>query len=76
MADDLSRAELQELKTHFQRFDADNNGYIDFVEFREVIRSLGEDPPRSVVEFDFSVIDKDENGVVNFLEFSNWWLGR
>ncbi len=64
---------LETLRSHFQRFDKDGNGYIDVHEFQEVLRALGEEPPTSVVELSFAAIDRNEDGVVNFSEFSKWW---
>jgi Ca2+-binding EF-hand superfamily protein len=58
----------------FARFDADKDGLIDEQEFREILRTLGDDPSNEVLSLNFAAIDSDSDGMVNFRELMRWWL--
>ena len=66
----------EEAREKFEYFDSDNNGEIDLVEFRKLVRALGLDLERDEAEERFEEIDADENGLIDFAEFSTWWSER
>jgi Ca2+-binding EF-hand superfamily protein len=55
-------------KVHFDRFDANKNGKIDYHEIRSVIKSLYS-PTQSEVDNCFEQFDKDKDGKITFAEF-------
>ncbi|MBT8083819.1 MAG: EF-hand domain-containing protein [Woeseia sp.] len=68
-------AEIEaELIRIFNRFDHNNNGFIDEHEFSQVLDSLGYDDSAEVRSLEFAAIDDDEDGKVRFREFADWWL--
>lgn len=68
---DKMRAELLDL---FTRFDGDDNGCIDKVEFREIVKALGQEKSDHALAEQFAIVDKDGDGSVQFEEFVTWWL--
>ena len=52
----------------FRSWDADGNGLVDAAEFREAVRSLGYDAPRSDVDALFASFDVDGSGEISFVE--------
>jgi len=65
----FSPKEKQELKVHFDSFDADRSGSITLSELKEVMKSLGENPTDAQVKQIISEVDADNNGTIEFNEF-------
>jgi Ca2+-binding EF-hand superfamily protein len=61
------------LRTKFDKFDADNNGYIDESEFGALVNSLGIEMSAEKVAVAFLAVDVNGNGRIEFGEFSGWW---
>lgn len=66
----MSRDELRETFSHFDR---DNNGHIDFGEFCELLDSMDSGIEDAARRLGFDVIDTDGNGTIEFDEFVSWW---
>lgn len=64
------------LKSEFERFDTDQNGYIDEGEFGALVKSLGVELSANAVAIAFLAIDVNNNGRIEFGEFSAWWKKR
>ena len=64
---------LEEIKKEFDFFDEDNNGLIDFKEFRRLLTTLS--PPTSVDQAaeGFSIVDTNSDGHIDVDEFVTWW---
>ena len=61
------------LKTKFDYYDMDHSGYIDQVEFQQLLSDLG--LPHPVEKMDEYLTEFDSNGAgrIYFDEFSSWW---
>lgn len=67
--------ELAEIDALFARADKDDDGQIDFAEFRGLVRELDdEEMPAETLRIGFAETDTDRNGRINIDEFRNWWL--
>ena len=64
---------LDELRRHFRFFDDDNNGFIDFEEYLDMIDILGLDDMAARANDHFAVIDTNGDGLISFPEFVAWW---
>ena len=67
--------ELAEIDALFARADRDDDGQIDFTEFRRLVRELDDaqlnDETRRI---GFVETDADRNGRINIDECRAWWL--
>lgn len=71
----VSGARLAEIDALFAKADADDDGQIDFKEFKSLVRDLdGDDIPDEELRIGFDVTDTDQNGRINIDEFRAWWL--
>lgn len=64
---------LEEIKKEFDFFDEDNNGSINFKEFRRLLTTLS---PKTTVEQaaeGFSIVDTNSDGNIDLEEFVTWW---
>jgi Ca2+-binding EF-hand superfamily protein len=61
------------LRTAFERFDSDGNGYIDESEFAALVKSLGVDFSAEKLRVAFLAIDVNGNERIEFGEFRAWW---
>jgi len=72
--------EVEQIKRHFDKFDADNSGAIEYHEFKDLLHMLlgvkeqGCLPEARVVMF-WRELDNDASGGVAFKEFIPWYLG-
>ena len=62
-----------EIRRHFEFFDDDKNGYIDFAEYRDMLKLMGQKVSTEEAAESFSTIDTDCDGQVSFEEFVAWW---
>ncbi len=69
----LSVAEIAEIREIFQRFDHNNNGAIEPVEFRALLEALGGSTSPEAIEEALTAFDKNADGVVEFGEFLAWF---
>ena len=58
----------REIKHMFYSYDTDGNGYLDFDEFCELMKSSGS-IDKSNYQFIFNLVDTDRNGKIKFKEF-------
>lgn len=64
---------IEEVRRHFDFFDDDASGFIDFDEFQDMLRILGMTSSIKDSAENFSKIDTDSDGRVSFDEFFSWW---
>jgi Ca2+-binding EF-hand superfamily protein len=68
-------ARIAEIDALFARADADDDGQINYAEFRSLVRELdGDDIPDETLRIGFTETDADGNGRINIDEFRAWWL--
>ena len=72
----LDQEKIEELRETFDHFDSDNNGKIDFQEFKKLLDALDSGMNHQEMEVGFDVIDNDNNGYIDFEEFIEWWGER
>mmetsp|Transcript_1770 Transcript_1770/g.1867 ORF Transcript_1770/g.1867 Transcript_1770/m.1867 type:complete len:619 (+) Transcript_1770:86-1942(+) len=65
----LTEKQIADFKATFERYDTDRSGHIDFQEVRDVLNSLGHDPPDDILKMILNEIDQDKSGEVCFDEF-------
>lgn len=70
---ELSADARAEARKNFAFFDSDNNGYIDFEEFSEVLNVISSNVSTQQAAEGFSMVDTDSDGQVSFDEFITWW---
>ena len=63
----------EELRRHFDFFDDDRNGIIDFDEYLDMLRILGPDVNTQDARRSFKTIDTNQEGQISFPEFVAWW---
>jgi Ca2+-binding EF-hand superfamily protein len=63
----------EELREEFEYFDDDDNGLIEFDEFRGLLEALGDAMQRDEARTGFDAIDTDGDGHIDFDEFLEWW---
>lgn len=68
-----SKQKLEQIRNNFAEFDRDDNGQIDFMEFKELMKAIAPDAKLGQVGEGFSIIDTDSDGYINFDEFVEWW---
>jgi Ca2+-binding EF-hand superfamily protein len=67
--------ELAEIDALFARADKDDDGQINYQEFRSLVRELDEDDmPDEILRIGYAETDADGNGRINIDEFRAWWL--
>ncbi len=70
---ELSAASREKAREQFAFFDRDDNGYIDFDEFSELLHVIAEEVTTKRAAEGFSMVDVDSDGRVSFEEFISWW---
>ena len=71
----MGRAEeLAEIDALFAQADQDNDGQINFTEFKALVRELDEELGEQELRVGFTETDTDGNGRINIDEFRTWWL--
>lgn len=68
--------DLAEIDALFAQSDADNDGQIDFAEFKALVRELDEDLSEEELRVGFTATDTNGNGRINIDEFRAWWLSE
>jgi calcium-binding protein CML len=66
-----SRAEL---RREFKRVDRNDDGRIDFTEFKDLLDGLDADMSQQVMHIGFHEVDTDKDGLIDLQEFCDWWL--
>jgi hypothetical protein len=64
---------VAEIRESFDFFDRDNNGLIDFDEFRSLLKTVNPDATVSQAAEGFSMTDTNSDGYVDIDEFIAWW---
>ena len=63
----------RELLEEFASADRDNDGRIDFDEFRQLLDGLEADMSHAEMKIGFEEIDTDRDGLIDRREFADWW---
>jgi Ca2+-binding EF-hand superfamily protein len=66
-------AGMRELKQDFLRVDRDDDGRVDYEEFKQLMRSLDAGMSDRELSIGFHEIDTDRDGVIDLKEFMDWW---
>jgi len=74
--DMLSPDQQLRLRRAFNRFDADQSGFISAHEMLQVLRLLGSNPSQAEFTNILKAIDRNNDGVVDFREFAQVWWKR
>jgi Ca2+-binding EF-hand superfamily protein len=69
-----NQAELAEIDALFAQADQDNDGQINFTEFKALVRELDEELTEQELRIGFTATDVNGNGRINIDEFRSWWL--
>jgi Ca2+-binding EF-hand superfamily protein len=64
---------IAEIRETFEFFDRDNNGLIDFNEFRSLLKTVNPEASISQSAEGFSMTDTNSDGYVDLDEFIAWW---
>ena len=70
---EMTPAEIEKVRGHFDYFDEDGSGRIDIKEFRRLFKVLAPDSTRAEADAGYEAIDTDGNGDIDFDEFLDWW---
>lgn len=75
----LRVSEVDRIYSHFQKYDLDKSGQIEFMEFEAMIKSLigvsqTTDLPKERLQRFWYEMDTDGNGIVDFGEFAQWYI--
>jgi Ca2+-binding EF-hand superfamily protein len=66
--------ELAEIDALFAQTDQDNDGQINFTEFKSLVRELDVELSEQELRVGFTATDVNGNGRINIDEFRAWWL--
>ncbi|MDH3587789.1 MAG: EF-hand domain-containing protein [Gammaproteobacteria bacterium] len=69
----LPDLKAREIRESFEYFDRDQNGYIDFDEFTELLKVISPESTVQQAAEGFSIIDTNADGHVDLEEFIEWW---
>jgi len=69
----LSAAEIAEVREIFGHFDKNNNGVIERDEFVALLTALEADLTPDQIDAGLVALDKNKNGQIEFQEFIDWW---
>lgn len=72
---ELSPEELERLRTTFESFDLNHDGFIDVNEFHALLLKLEHDVTQGECLLGFEEADTEGDGFVGFKEFVVWWTG-
>ncbi len=61
------------LRSDFEQFDTDKNGYIDQREFAALLEFLGIELTSQATATAFLAVDVNGNGRIELSEFRTWW---
>ena len=73
---EISEEQRREYKKVFEQYDTDDNGCIDWDEFRKLLNELGEDMSLEDKLAAFNDVDTNHSGRIDFEEFIAWWSKR
>ena len=71
--------EIEEIRKIFDKYDVNNNGLLEYMEFFRLVEELGQvglaqkHSPEDI-QINFDKVDKDNNGLINFDEFFEWLM--
>jgi Ca2+-binding EF-hand superfamily protein len=66
-------ASQRELIQEFAAADRDNDGRIDFGEFRALLEGLDAGMSIEEIQLGFRELDADRDGFIDCREFTDWW---
>jgi Ca2+-binding EF-hand superfamily protein len=66
--------EIAEIDALFAQADQDNDGQINFTEFKALVRELDGELSEQELRIGFTATDTNGNGRINIDEFRAWWL--
>ena len=70
---DVTDAQIAKLRAAFDSCDSNGDGYIDRLEFHELLKQLDGDVSRAECELDMEFADTEGDGYIGFKEFVVWW---
>lgn len=70
---ELTPEELERLRSTFESFDLNHDGFIDVNEFHALLLKLERDVTQGECLLDFEEADTEGDGFVGFKEFVVWW---
>ena len=69
----LNQATVDELRKHFDFFDDNKDGLIDFDEYTDLLKIMGADIEPQSRSRAFAGIDTNGDRFISFDEFTAWW---
>ena len=63
-----------DVKATFKQVDADQSGFIDKDELRNVLQKLGGNVTEDEVDACYAELDENEDGKIDYNEFSGWYM--
>jgi Ca2+-binding EF-hand superfamily protein len=72
----LSADDIAQLCADFEASDADADGRVNYIEFENLLQSIGSQMSVAQRRSEFRRIDADDNGLIDIAEFKRWWQGE
>ncbi|XP_034478831.1 calmodulin-A [Drosophila innubila] len=72
----LTSEQLEELRDVFEKFDANNDGFISHKELRLMLRTVGMEPTEAELYDLIRVVDLDSNSMISFNEYLQFMAHR
>lgn len=73
---ETTEQQRRECKKIFQQYDTDDNGCIDWDEFRQLLTELDKEISLEDKVAAFNAVDTNHSGRIDFEEFFAWWSKR
>ncbi len=67
------QTEEAKIREIFEKYDVDDNGTIDWDEFRLLVDELKQDVSLKDKAAQFDDADANNSGMISFQEFQQWW---
>lgn len=73
---EITEQQRRDYKKVFEQYDSDNNGSIDWDEFRKLLTELNKEMSLEDKVAAFNEVDSNHSGRIDFEEFIAWWSKR
>ena len=73
---EITKQQQREYKKVFEQFDTDDNGCLDWDEFRKLLTELNKEMSLEEKLAAFHEVDTNHSGRIDFDEFIAWWSKR